>query len=163
MATCNLKAYLQRCTTNQFRMVPTLPWSVLGPQHTTWFEQKSRNWQNSLYGFRTAGIYGSSSDWSRMPSRLLIRDFNPHVHLGCNARDTAGWHSRLIRGELTTAIRPPFMEPLGSALSYREIVSNELFNAEGILMDESRIILQKVSRKLAATYILGPSTHNEIL
>jgi hypothetical protein len=36
------------------------------------------------------------------------------------------------------------MELLGSALSYREIVSDELFNAEGILMDESRIILQKV-------------------
>ncbi|KAG1797039.1 uncharacterized protein HD556DRAFT_269504 [Suillus plorans] len=39
------------------------------------------------------------------------------------------------------------MEPLGSALPYREIVSEELFNVDNILMDESRIMLFKTNLK----------------
>lgn len=51
------------------------------------------------------------------------------------------------------------MEPLGSALPYREIVSEELFNVDNILMDESRIMLFKVSCNL---YLPIPSAYNEV-
>jgi len=123
---------------------PELPWSMWGPQHTTWFDQDCTHQQNSVYGFRTAGIYESSG----ISSRLVIRDFNPHISWNYDAGDITGWRSQLVRGELATVIRPPFAEPLGSALSYREIVSEELFDVEEIFMDESRVILQKVSRNI---------------
>jgi len=51
--------------------------------------------------------------------------------------------------ELTTMICHPFREPLGSALPYRQIISEELFDMMETLMDESRILLLKVSRNLS--------------
>jgi len=42
----------------------------------------------------------------------------------------------------------PFMEPLGSALTYQEVYSEGLFDAAEMLMDESRILLVKVSHDL---------------
>ncbi|KAG0693267.1 hypothetical protein DFH29DRAFT_407018 [Suillus ampliporus] len=126
---------------------PKLPWSMWGPQHTTWFRvQKKEDWQSSLYGFRVVqSINDSPSDLSREPRRICIRDFNPHIARNYHAQDTSDWRRRgvLVQSELTSIISRPFKEPLGSALPYREIVSEELFDAEDTLMDESRILLLK--------------------
>ncbi|KAG2039094.1 hypothetical protein BDR03DRAFT_860704 [Suillus americanus] len=138
---------------------PKLLWSTWGPQHTTWFRvQRNEDWQSSLYGFRVVEPISDPSEVSREPRRLRIRDFNPHIARNYHAQDTSDWRGRLVEGELTSTISCPFTEPLGSALPYREIVSEELFDVDDTLMDESRILLLKVSCNL---YLI-PSAYNEV-
>ncbi|OJA17833.1 hypothetical protein AZE42_03321 [Rhizopogon vesiculosus] len=131
-----------------------LPWSVWGPQHTSWFPGEC--WQQSLYGFRTVGaIYQNPSDyWSLpLPHRLYIRDFNPHIACNDGADDATGRRGRLVQGIQTpTTIPHPFSEPLGSALPYREIVSEEVFNVLEVIMDQS-ILLLKASRNLCLSLV----------
>ncbi|OAX42310.1 hypothetical protein K503DRAFT_863141 [Rhizopogon vinicolor AM-OR11-026] len=120
---------------------PKLLWSTWGPQHTTWFG----DWEQSACGFRTARSINITPDhMSNELRRLCIRDFNPHTASNYGVEDTTGWHgSQLVQGELTTEICYPFTEPLGSALSYRETVSEELFDVTETLVDDSRILLLK--------------------
>jgi hypothetical protein len=124
-----------------------LLWSTWGPQHTTWF----RNCEPSACGFRAAWPINMTPDhMSNELRRLCIRDFNPHTASNCGAEDTTGWHGgQFVQGELTTEICYPFTEPLGSALSYRETVSEELFDVAETLIDDSRILLLKVSHNLS--------------
>ncbi|OJA11368.1 hypothetical protein AZE42_05150 [Rhizopogon vesiculosus] len=113
---------------------PKLLWSTWGPQHTTWFLETSISsiWEKSICGFRTV--------WCSHPNWLCIRDFNPHIAWNYGAEDTTGCRGRLVRGELASTIRPPFTEPLGSALGYRETISEE-FDVTEVVVDESRIVL----------------------
>ncbi|KAG1748309.1 uncharacterized protein EDB91DRAFT_1344869 [Suillus paluster] len=124
---------------------PKLLWSMWGPQHTTWFRfRENENWEPSLYGFRTVESIDRSTYFvSRTPRQLRIRDFNPHIAWNYGAEDTSKWCGRLVRGEVARMILRPFTEPLGSALAYREFVSEELFDVTETKMDESRILLLK--------------------
>ncbi|KAG1750358.1 uncharacterized protein EDB91DRAFT_1303280 [Suillus paluster] len=125
---------------------PNLLWSTWGPQHTTWFRvRRNEDWHSGLCGFHVVeSISYDTSDSARESGRLRIRDFNPHIARNYDAQDKSDCRGVLVQGELTTTIYRPFTEPLGSALPYREIVSEELFDADsGILMDESRILLLK--------------------
>lgn len=123
---------------------PKLPWSMWGPQHTTWFQlpRDNEDWESSLYGFRVVEPI-TVPGVPREHRRLLIRDFNPHIARNYHAQDKSGWHGRLVEGELIGTISRPFTEPLGSALPYREVVSEELFDLDNPLIDESRILLLK--------------------
>ncbi|KAG1745154.1 hypothetical protein EDB19DRAFT_1692682 [Suillus lakei] len=143
---------------------PKLPWSMWGPQHTTWFRvRENAKWGPSLYGFRT--VTAEHVNFGRPyynlpeePCRLFIRDFNPHIAWNYGVEDTSGSGGRIVRGKLTRRISRPFTEPLGSALTYRETISEEMFDVVQTLMDESRILLPKVSRNLP----LDPSADNEL-
>ncbi|KAG0702007.1 hypothetical protein DFH29DRAFT_923376 [Suillus ampliporus] len=122
---------------------PKLLWSMWGPQHTTWFHvRENHNWNISLYGFRTVESIENPYYWSR-EHRLRIRDFNPHTVWNYDAEDKSECCGRLVRGEVAGTISQPFTEPLGSALAYREFVSEELFDVMEIMMDDSRILLLK--------------------
>lgn len=137
---------------------PKLPWSTWGPQHTTCFRlQRDETWQSSLYGFRVIEPI-NVPEVSREHRRLRIRDFNPHIARNYHAQDKSGWHGRLVEGELISTISWPFTEPLGSALPYREVVSEEVFDVNHTLIDESRILLLKVS----CNFYLIPSAYNEV-
>lgn len=127
---------------------PKLPWSTWGPQHTTCFRlQRDETWQSSLYGFRVIEPI-NVPEVSREHRRLRIRDFNPHIARNYHAQDKSGWHGRLVEGELISTRSWPFTEPLGSALPYREVVSEEVFDVDDTLIDGSRILLLKVSCNL---------------
>ena len=117
-----------------------------GPQHTTWLPiREHESWQPAIYGFRAMDIINESPfHLSCEPCRLRIRDFNPHIAWSYDTEDTAGQRGRADDDDLS-----PSREPLGSALPYREIISEELFDVTETLMDESRILLLKVSRKLS--------------
>ncbi|KAG1748311.1 uncharacterized protein EDB91DRAFT_1079296 [Suillus paluster] len=94
---------------------PKLLWSIWGPQHTTWFKIREDEGDLSPYGFRTV------QSMNKNPSALLNES------------------SRLF----DTTISHLFTEPLGSALAYSEIVSEELFDGAEALIDEKRILVLK--------------------
>ncbi|KAG1887306.1 hypothetical protein F4604DRAFT_1646062 [Suillus subluteus] len=136
---------------------PRLPWSMWGPQHATWLQvHQSRCWQPPQYGFRTVEFINENPyyplDEPRRP--LCIRDFNPHIACNYSAVDKSGWRGRIVRGEVDRVVSRPFTEPLGSALTYREVFSEGLFDVAEMLMDESRILLVKASHNLQSV----PST-----
>lgn len=96
---------------------------------------------SNFKGTRTGGLHSvvyvllmwlnDSSRVSCMPQRLRIRNFNPHIARNYHAEDKSGWLGQFVEGELTSTISCPFTEAIGSALPYREIVSEELFNFDG--------------------------------
>jgi hypothetical protein len=130
------------------------PWSLWGPQNTTWFLGDCRQ---SLYGFRTVGFIDDF--WSPEPRRLCIRDFNPHNICDYGTGGETGQHGRLVRGRTTTTIISPFTEPLGYALPYREIISEELqVDASWTIMDNSSVLLSKASHNLC----FGPSAYDQL-
>ncbi|KAG1750361.1 uncharacterized protein EDB91DRAFT_685249 [Suillus paluster] len=88
----------------------------------------------------------SPSNLSRKPRRVRIRDFNSQIARNYHAQDKSHYRGQLVPGELTSMIFRPFTEPLGPALLYRKIVSEELFDAERTFMGESRILLLKRNR-----------------
>ncbi|OAX35591.1 hypothetical protein K503DRAFT_802700 [Rhizopogon vinicolor AM-OR11-026] len=104
--------------------------------------------------------HGSAENVGTGGSRSMVSevDFNPHDT--CNdADDVTRRHGRLVQGTGQDIYYYPFAQPLGSALPYREIVSDEPFDDElETVMDESRILLLEASRK----FILGPSAYNEV-
>jgi hypothetical protein len=123
-----------------------IPWSSWGPQNTTWSLGDCRQ---SLHGFRTVGfVQVDENSWLYAPARLRIRDFNPHNICDYGAGGETGQHGRFVQGGTTTTVVSPFTEPLGSVLPYREVISEELFDATEIIMDESRIVLLEASRSL---------------
>ncbi|KAG1750126.1 hypothetical protein EDB19DRAFT_1629386, partial [Suillus lakei] len=139
-----------------------LPWSMWGPQHAAWFQvRQSEYWQPSHHGFRTVEFvnenpYHSSNE----PHQLLcIRDFNPHIAWNYSAVDNSGCRGQIVRGEVDRTVSCPFKEPLGSALTYREVLSEGLFDVAEMLMDDSRILLVKVSHNLHRF----PLADNELL
>ncbi|KAG1876399.1 hypothetical protein F4604DRAFT_1622086 [Suillus subluteus] len=128
-----------------------LPWSMWGPQHTSWFRvQLNEDWHTSLCGFRTVESINEFSPHhlAEGPRRLYTRDFNPHIAWNYDAVDKSGWRGRIVPGMMDRTISYPFTEPLGHALTYRETLSEELFDVNEIFSDESRILLVKVSRNL---------------
>jgi hypothetical protein len=137
-------------TYNQFSSsVFRLPWSMWGPQHTSWFHvQLNEDLHTSVCGFRTVESINdfSSHHFAEDLRRLYIRDFNPHIAWNYDAVDKSGWRGKIVPGVIDRTISYPFTEPLGRALTYRESLSKELFYVNEIFSDESRILL--VSRNL---------------
>ncbi|KAG2030422.1 hypothetical protein BDR03DRAFT_987110 [Suillus americanus] len=128
--------------------IPRLPWSMWGPQHTSWFRVRlNEDWHTSLCGFRTVESINEFSPHhlAEGPRRLYIRDFNPHIAWNYGAVDKSGWRGKIVPGMMDRTISYPFTEPLGHALTYRETLSKELFDVNEIFSDESRILLVKKS------------------
>lgn len=100
---------------------------------------------NSYYGFRTVGFVGDGNTFNPVPRRLCIRDFNPHNTCNNFTDHTTGPQSPLVQGNpITTTLSDIFTEPLGCALPYREVVSEELFDASEAIMDRNNIFLLKL-------------------
>jgi hypothetical protein len=128
-------------------------WDRWGPQNTRWFsERMSADWQHALHGYRTVDtvppIGGrGDSPWLR---RLRIRDYNPHAiarHL--REKEAGGWDGRAVCRVVTSPSVVPaqgaFEHDVVSTLPYREIISAETFVVTDVMMDDSRILLLKVS------------------
>jgi hypothetical protein len=121
---------------------PPLPTGADPPTHawdkwahkTRWFRDSVNiNWQHSIYGYRVI-------DWVGAPNerrRLRIRDFNPNA---------AGMHTHAEASVIPSS--GIFAKDLESSLPYREVLSEDTFDAGGrirdLMIDEDRILFLKV-------------------
>ncbi|KAG0695484.1 hypothetical protein DFH29DRAFT_1083340 [Suillus ampliporus] len=144
----------------------SLPWSTWGPKHTRTFkENKFDPCKHSVFGFRTAGLTGDlvSPEGKTQRRSLCIRDFNPHRVMDFKAGNGTQGNQRLIEGETTSSSL--FLEPLGSALPYLELTTEEKFIGTELTMEANRVTLlsfEVVSRSRILMAGMARKTHEVV-
>ncbi|KAH7909863.1 hypothetical protein BJ138DRAFT_1154276 [Hygrophoropsis aurantiaca] len=139
----NLKQIMNDIRPKRSVTAKPVPWSLWGPKYTRWFsEGHNMNWQHSTCGYRTIETINENLGFSPATlRRLKIKDFNPNLlHEGSTGSDGCRL-GRLVPSAPTTTLRRPFAEPLGSALAYREVISEEKFEATDVMMGASTVLL----------------------
>ncbi|KAH7909864.1 hypothetical protein BJ138DRAFT_1127352 [Hygrophoropsis aurantiaca] len=127
----NLKQIMNGIRPNCSIIAEPVPWLLWGPKYTRCFSKGHMDWaQGSAFGYRTIEIIDESPGIS---SLMHNRDSSTGSD-GCCL-------GRLVPSAPTTSPRHPFTEPLGSALAYREVISEEKFEASDVLMDGSTVLL----------------------
>ncbi|OJA12067.1 hypothetical protein AZE42_02190 [Rhizopogon vesiculosus] len=124
-----------------------LPWSAWGPGYARIFSNsQSLSGLSCCYGLRTAGLIGENFGRGELRlQQLCIRDFNPHRVRHYKTGDGTEWHERLVEGDPPNAdLQSLFLESIGG-LPYLEVTTQERFLADGIYMDESRVMLSLAS------------------
>jgi len=128
-----------------------VPWSAWGPTTTRWFkgERTSASWMTRTAGQRAVTVGDS------VPSPTIPRDFNPYaVRAACAPASTSGksqqgsWSMQLPNGNRMTvnvmksvlAAGPIFKEDVRSSLPYVEIVTQNKYHYEGVMIDDQRIL-----------------------
>lgn len=86
---------------------------------------------------------------------LRIRDYNPYrvreleMELsagGSKGKDKGGWRCRrVIKSPSTICSRGVFKQNITSSLPYTEVVSKEQYDVTDVMIDDSRLLLLKVS------------------
>jgi hypothetical protein len=145
--------------------VPTpveVPWSAWGIAATRWFESDpaSVRWITTTAGQRAVAM----EDSVRTP--IIVRDFNPYTVRTARARAAAkgrtqecNWSEPLPNGNRTIltveeSVLPAgvaFKEDVRSALPYVEIVTQNVYRYEGVLIDEERILGLKVRLRICVS------------
>jgi hypothetical protein len=73
-----------------------------------------------------------------------VRDFNPiAVRRSAQGQMEKGWKCRAVTSPSTTFTEGAFEKDIISSLPYTEVISEETFCANDVLMDGSRLLLQK--------------------
>jgi len=128
-----------------------VPWSAWGAAATRWFkgERTSMSWITRTAGQRAVTMGDS------MPSPIIVRDFNPYaVRTACAPASASGktqqgnWSMQLPNGNWMTvnvmesvlAAGPTFEEDVRSSLPYVEIVTQNKYHYEGVMIDDQRIL-----------------------
>ena len=131
-----------------------VPWSAWGPSAKRWFlsNATSTSWITTTAGQRMVTLE------DRIPSPIIVRDFNPYVVRATRALATASGQSpggnwRKLPNENRTILkvegsvlpaRTIFKEDVLSFLPYVEIVTQREYHYEGVMIDEERILGLKV-------------------
>jgi hypothetical protein len=132
-----------------------VPWSAWGPAATRWFKggRTPVGWISRTAGQRAVTLRDS------MPTPIIVRDFNPYaVRAACAAASASGkwqqgnWSMQLPNGnrmslnvmESVLAVGHIFKEDVRSSLPYVEIVTQNKYQYEGVMIDEQRILGFKV-------------------
>jgi hypothetical protein len=128
-----------------------IPWEAWGPQNTRWFE---RDEKHSLHGQRAVDAVpceheSDGEDEASKRWRLRVRDFNPHaVRRSAQGQIEKGWKCRAVTTPSTistTFTEGAYKKDIISSLPYTEVISEETFCADVVLMDGSRLFIPKVS------------------
>ena len=131
-----------------------VPWSAWGPPATHWSlsNSTSMSWVTTTAGQRAVTLE------DRMPSPIIVRDFNPYVVRAARALATASGQSQegnrskppngnrttlKVEGSVLTA-GSIFEEDVWSFLPYVEIETQREYHYEGVMIDEERILGLKV-------------------
>jgi hypothetical protein len=132
-----------------------VPWAEWGVGATRWFEgdPASMRWITTTAGQRAVTMEDSA------PTPIIVRDFNPYAVRSARMRAGASglvpqcnWDEQLPnRNRLTLKVEDTvllagsvFKEDVRSSLPYVEIVTQEQYSYEGVLIDEERILGLKV-------------------
>ena len=133
-----------------------VPWEAWGVSATRWFEADpaSTRWITTTAGQRAVTMEDGAS------TPIIVRDFNPYAVSSARARAAAAghlqqrcdWREDLPNGNLMTlkvddsvlAAGSVFKDDVRSSLPYVEIVTQEEYCYEGVLIDEERILGLKV-------------------
>jgi len=132
-----------------------VPWPEWGPAATRWFKEEctSMSWITRTAGQRAVTLRDS------MPSPIIVRDFNPYaVRAACAQASASGktqhgnWSMQLPNGNWKTVnvmesvldAGPTFEEDVRSSLPYVEIVTQNKYHYDGVMIDDQRILGFKV-------------------
>ena len=128
-----------------------VPWSAWGAAATRWFkrERTSMSWIT-----RTAGQRAVTLE-NRLPTPIIVRDFNPYAVRAARAPMVAGgqlylgdWSKRLPNGNRMTlkvedtllTAGSVFKEDVQSSLPYVEVVTQTEYHYGGVMIDDQRIL-----------------------
>lgn len=147
-----LRACAPFCTTSESVPVPVeVPWSTWGVVATRWFESDpaSMRWVTTTAGQRAVAMVDN------MSTPIIVRDFNPYTVRAARGSAAArgqsprcNWSDPLPNGnqkiltveETVVPAGSAFKEDVRSALPYVEIVTQERYRYQGVLIDEERIL-----------------------
>jgi len=133
-----------------------VPWSEWGPPATRLF---TGNFATSYWITTTAGQRAVTLE-DRMPSPIIIRDFNPYALRAARAlaaenghSEQGNWSQQLPNGNrMTLNVEDSvltagfiFKEDVRSSLPYVEVVTQDEYHYGGVMMDDQKILGLKVS------------------
>ena len=136
--------------------VVQVPWSEWGPPATRLFTGNSAamHWITTTAGQRAVKLE------DRMPSPIIVRDFNPYAVSAARAlaaengqSEQGNWSQQLPnRNRMTLNVEDSvltagfiFKEDVRSSLPYVEVVTQDEYHYSGVMMDDQRILGLKVS------------------
>jgi hypothetical protein len=133
-----------------------VPWSEWGPFTTRWFVLhtfQSMRWKTTTAGQRAVTLEDT------IPTSIIVRDFNPYAVRAARALASASeqsqqgdWIKQLPNGNQMTLKEDDsvliagsiFKEAMRSSLPYVEIVTQDVYDYDGVMVDDQRILGFKV-------------------
>jgi hypothetical protein len=144
------KARAPSCfTPNPTPALVEVPWSVWGPPATRLFMGNGMHHIATTAGQRVVMLEG------RMPTPIIVRDFNPYAVRAARALASASgrsqqenWTKQLLnKNRMSLAVEDSgvaassiFTEDVWSSLPYVEIVTRCEYQYDGVMMDDERIL-----------------------
>jgi hypothetical protein len=143
-----------------------VPWSEWGPSTTRWFvlhTVESMCWKRTTAGQRAVALEAT------IPTSIIVRDFNPYAVRAARASGAesgqsqqGNWTKRLPNGNRMTLnvedsvlyAGPVFQEDVWSSLPYVEVVTEDKYPYDGVMIDEERILGLEVRFKLFSVLVV---------
>jgi hypothetical protein len=127
-----------------------------GPQNTRWFPTIWRAYRvRGSHGYRTVDtvpckpIDEDEFDGDGT-TKLRVRDFNPNaVRRTAQGQIEKGWKCQTVMTPSTTPAKGIYKEDIISSLPYTEVISEETFYTRDVVLDDSRLLLLRVSESSA--------------
>lgn len=134
--------------------VVEVPWSVWGPPATRLFAGDPM----TIHCVETTAGQRAVMIEDRMPTPIIVRDFNPYAVRAARALASASqqsqgdWSKQLPNGNKMTLREDDsvliagsiFKEDMRSSLPYIEIVTQDVYDYDGVMIDDQRILGFKV-------------------
>jgi len=145
--------------------VVEVPWSVWGPSATRLFMGNPM----SIHGIETTAGQRAVMLEDRMPTPIIVRDFNPYAVRAARALASASgqlkegnWSKQLPNGNrMTLNVEDSvldagsiFKEDVRSSLPYVEVVTQDEYHYNGVMIDDQRILGFKVCFVLLRRYCI---------
>ena len=142
---------LFRCTHEPTPAVVEVPWSAWGPPATRMFLGDPM----SVHCIETTAGQRAVMLEDRVPTPIILRDFNPYAVRTARALASASgqsqqgnWSKQLSNGNrMTLNVEDSvliagsiFEEDVRSSLPYVEIVTQDVYNYDGVMLDDQRIL-----------------------
>ena len=114
------------------------------------------DWQHAVYGYRAVDCVPASDAVEEL-QRVRVRDFNPYAVKRC-AGDTTwqdAWNRRIVVEPSIMPTWGAFQCDVESRLPYTEVMSEETFDVNNVMLDDRRILLLKVVSNLPWSILPG--------